>query len=130
MVEPASNAVPSSERVDSTIANGVRLVGESFLPGASLFMDGKLASGAAHAVVGLGFRAVLGPAGFLLAAADSYSKSVSDKYLWDHLGDIFSKQRQPAAETVAAETVEVPVQAVEVAPKAAVHAETRSKQST
>lgn len=110
MVETATDPVSSSEKpvgspgkTDSAITNGVRLVGESFLPGASLLMEGKLLNGAAHAVVGLGFRAVLGPAGFLLAAADSYSKVVSDKYLWDHVSDLVGKRRDapPAATTSA-----------------------------
>lgn len=101
MVETAASPIPSSEKPipsteksESAIANGVRLVGESFLPGASLLMEGKLLNGAAHAVVGLGFRAILGPVGFLLAAADSYSKAVSDKYLWDHVGDLVVKRRE------------------------------------
>jgi hypothetical protein len=77
----------------SVFANGVKLVGETFIPGASLMLDGKLGNGAAHAVAGLGARIVLGPIGLVLVAADSYSKSVSGKYLWDHLGSLFDKAR-------------------------------------
>jgi len=67
-----------------TLTNGVKLIGEAFLPGASLLMDGKLAEGAAHAVVGIGARLALGPIGALVVAADSFSKSVADKNLWDY----------------------------------------------
>ena len=58
----------------NTLSNGVKLVGEALLPGASLLMDGKFADGAAHAVVGLGARLFLGPIGALVVAADSFSK--------------------------------------------------------
>jgi uncharacterized protein DUF6072 len=77
----------------SVFANGVKIVGEALIPGASLLMDGRLGNGAAHALVGLGARALLGPVGVVLVAADSYSKSVSGKYLWNHLGSVFDKTR-------------------------------------
>jgi hypothetical protein len=78
-------------------ANGVKLVGEAIIPGASLMLDGKVVNGAAHAAVGLAARIVIGPAALVLAAADSYSKSVSDKYLWDHARDLWQKRRPAAA---------------------------------
>lgn len=77
----------------STIANGAKLVGESMLPGASLMMDGNLKNGAVHAVIGFGARALLGPAGVALVAADSFSKSLTDKYLWDHVSEIYEDQK-------------------------------------
>ena len=67
-----------------TLTNGVKLVGEAILPGASLLMDGKFAEGAGHVVVGIGARIVLGPIGALIVAADSFSKSVADKNLWNY----------------------------------------------
>ncbi|WP_144404075.1 DUF6072 family protein [Caballeronia cordobensis] len=76
------------------MTNGVKLVGEAFVPGASLLMDGNVVNGAAHVAAGLGIKMLLGPAGLLLAAADSYSKSVTDKYLWDHVGDLVSKAKE------------------------------------
>ncbi len=89
-------------------ANGVKLVGEVLVPGASLLMDGKLGNGAAHAVVGLGIKAMFGPVGWLLAAADSYSKSVSDKYLWDHASELVSKARESRKNGAAAAETEAP----------------------
>lgn len=71
-----------------TLANGAKLVGEAVLPGASLLMDGKIGEGAVHAIVGVGARVVLGPIGWLgsiLVAADSFSKSVADRNLWDYV---------------------------------------------
>jgi|UniRef100_UPI0040475265 hypothetical protein len=76
-----SESVASVEK----LSNGAKLLGETIVPGASLLMDGKFANGAAHAAVGLGAKMALGPVGVLLVCADSFSKSTTDKFLWDHL---------------------------------------------
>ena len=70
-----------------TITNGVKLIGEAILPGTSLLMDGKFSDGATHAVVGIGARLAFGPIGALVVAADSFSKSVNDKNLWEYAPD-------------------------------------------
>lgn len=80
------------------LVNGAKLVGEAVLPGASLLMEGKLVNGAVHTVLGLGVKALLGPAGLIIVAADSFSKSVSDKYLWDHLVDASRPLRKQEAD--------------------------------
>ena len=54
-------------------------------PGSSLILDGKVVAGGAHLLGGLVAKAVLGPIGVLLVAANSYSKSVTDKHLTDHI---------------------------------------------
>jgi Family of unknown function (DUF6072) len=68
-----------------TLTNGFKLVGEVVLPGASLLMDGRLLEGAAHLVVGVGARAVFGPLVGFIVAADSFSKSVGNRNLWDYI---------------------------------------------
>ncbi|MTK63665.1 MAG: hypothetical protein F8N15_03835 [Methanobacterium sp.] len=78
---------------NTVLGNGVKLIGEAFLPGASLLLDGQLGNGVAHAVIGFGARLALGPVGLLVVAADSYSKSVTRKYLWEHLGDAVSAKK-------------------------------------
>ena len=83
------------------LTNAARLVGESVLPGASLLMDGKLGNGAVHALIGFGARALAGPAGIVLVAADSYSKSVSGKYLWDHAAPLLKRKSDAPAEVEA-----------------------------
>lgn len=66
----------------NTVAeNAVKLVGEVFVPGASLFMDGKILPGGAHLVAGVLARAVLGPVGLALVVANSFSKSTTGKSL-------------------------------------------------
>ena len=70
---------------NQAVENGVKLVGETFLPGTSLMIDGDIKSGLAHAAIGLLARAALGPVAFFAVAADSYSRSVTGKGLIDHL---------------------------------------------
>jgi len=66
---------------NNTVDNAIRLVGESFAPGASLLMDGNILSGAAHLLVGMWSRAVLGPLGLGLVMANSYATSTTGKNL-------------------------------------------------
>lgn len=70
---------------NQVVENGVKLVGESFLPGTSLMMDGNIKGGLAHAALGLLAKAALGPVAWFAVAADSYSRSVTGKGLIDHL---------------------------------------------
>lgn len=85
--------------MSDVINNGVKLVGETMLPGASLLLDGNLVNGAAHAAVGVAAATFVAPWAVLLVVADSFSKSVSGKNLWDHI----NVSKKPAeAEVVAA----------------------------
>jgi hypothetical protein len=63
------------------LSRGAKLAGETVLPGASLLLDGQVVSGGLHLVTGLLAKAVLGPLGLILVAADSYSRSVTGKGL-------------------------------------------------
>ena len=45
---------------------GIKILGETVVPGASLVLDGKLLPGAAHLVGGLVARWAFGPVGWLL----------------------------------------------------------------
>ena len=85
--------------MSDVINNGIKLVGETMLPGASLLLDGNLVNGAAHVAVGAAAAAFVAPWAVLLVVADSFSKSVSGKNLWDHI----NVSKKPAeAEVVAA----------------------------
>lgn len=64
-----------------TTQNAVKLVGEAFVPGASLLMEGQILPGAAHLIVGAAARALLGPVGLVLVAANSYARSTTGKGL-------------------------------------------------
>ena len=67
------------------IGRGIKILGETVVPGASLVLDGKILPGAAHLVGGLVARWAFGPVGWLLVAANSYSKSVTGRSLPEHL---------------------------------------------
>ncbi|MFT5163297.1 MAG: hypothetical protein ACI9FJ_001883 [Alteromonadaceae bacterium] len=79
------------------LTNGVKLVGETILPGTSQLMDGNIASGAGHAIVGIAARALIGPIGWGLVAANSFSKSASGSSLWQL---VTGSKSQPQAEQV------------------------------
>ena len=70
---------------EHTNHNAVKLVGEAFLPGASLLLDGKIAEGGAHMLLGAAAKAFLGPVGLAIVIANSYSKSTTGKNLLKQL---------------------------------------------
>lgn len=92
----------STTESSNPFVNGMKLVGEALLPGTSLLVDGKFINGAAHAVVGLGARVALGPVAVAFVCADSFSKSVSDKFLWDHASDAYKAAVEMRASAKAA----------------------------
>jgi hypothetical protein len=69
----------------TAVGNGVKLIGEALVPGASQLIEGHVGSGIAHFLIG-GVVAVLGPTFPLLAGLtgigvrlNSYAQSVSGK---------------------------------------------------
>jgi len=67
------------------VLNGVKAAGEVFLvPGSSLILDGDVKDAAIHVAGAYVARALLGPIGWAYFAADSYSKSVSGKSLYQY----------------------------------------------
>jgi hypothetical protein len=99
MPETEPDLVTPQDKPATVVANGAKLVGESFIPGASLYLDGDVAPGLAHTVVGLGARALLGalgPLAMVVVAADSYTKSVTDRNLYEHVvGAVKTTRLQP-----------------------------------
>jgi len=72
----------------SAIGNGVKLVGEAIVPGASEMIEGNITSGLVHAAVALGAGAllalhapVLAGLAVLAVKANSYSRSVTGQNL-------------------------------------------------
>ena len=96
------NAIPDKAQLSNSerLSNGMKLVGETLLPGSSLLIDGRVTEGAAHAVVGLVARTLLGPIGWGLAAANSYSKSVSDQGLLDLAKGAVNSRKKAATPSV------------------------------
>ena len=88
----------------NTLTNGAKILGESVIPGDSLLMDGQFINGAAHAAVGIFARIAMGPLAVALVCADSFSKSVTDKFLWDHVKDGIEARKQAKAAKAAEQT--------------------------
>jgi hypothetical protein len=71
--------------MSTELKNGIKAVGEAFVaPGSSLIIDGDVKNGALHLVGGLAAKSLVGPIGWGLIAADSFSLSVSGKHLHQH----------------------------------------------
>jgi len=67
------------------LTNALKVAGEAYVvPGASLVADGDIRGGAFHIAGAFVARALLGPIGWVLVAANSYSNSVSGKNLHEH----------------------------------------------
>ena len=93
----------------NAITNGAKLFGETLLPGTSLLMDGQFVDGIAHSVVGLAARVALGPLGLVLVCADSFSKSTTDKNLWDHISGAYNEHNEKKKAAAAEKEEEVVV---------------------
>ena len=65
----------------NTINNGIKLLGETAIPGGSLLLDGQIAPGILHTVAGLAAVSFLGPIGLLVVKANSYATSVTGRSL-------------------------------------------------
>lgn len=78
-----TNNTRGAQTPGTLLVNGVKVLGEAVLPGASLIVDGEVKSGIFHAAGGLLGIAILGPVlgplTWLVTGADSYSRSVSGK---------------------------------------------------
>lgn len=83
----AENPLQAEETTGGTVvARGVKLAGEALIaPGSSLILDGRVGDGAVHLLGGWLAAAVLGPIGYVLVAANSYSRSVAGKNLSDYV---------------------------------------------
>src|ERR1700743_2205889 len=80
-----TKADPNSEveaAKESFTERGVKLAGEAVVvPGASLFLDGRVLLGSVHVAAAFAAKMALGPLGWALVAANSYSRSVTGKHL-------------------------------------------------
>jgi hypothetical protein len=80
------------------LENAVKLVGEAFLPGASLLLDGKFLSGGAHVLVGGLAYGLLGPLGLLLVKVNSYAAATTGRSVVKHLAQGGSQASEAASE--------------------------------
>lgn len=90
------------------LENAVKLVSEFWvIPGTSELLEGHVMSGAVHAALGIAAKAWLGVPGLLLVVADSYSSSVTGKYLHEQVMDSlqsFTRRGRLSAESTTTHT--------------------------
>lgn len=61
---------------------GLKIASEVLIaPGSSLILDGRIKAGGAHLLGGIVATWALGPLGYVLVAANSYTRSVSGRHL-------------------------------------------------
>ena len=94
----ATRTTTSDETVTKdTTSNGLKLIGEVIVPGASQFADGHMKSGSLHLLGALASVAILGgPGGLLLSAlirGNSYTTSTLNKPIYKALFE----RKHPAA---------------------------------
>jgi len=85
--------------IGETLTNGIRLTGETLLaPGASLLLQGRIVNGGLHLIAGVAARALIGPVGWFIVAANSYSEAASGQNLLQQVGLL---SREPKTEVAA-----------------------------
>jgi len=83
----------------NVLENAVKLIGEAvFLPGTSEFLAGNIPSGALHATAGYLASMLIGPLGFLLVGANSYSHAVTGQHLHNQIQNAFRGAPEAPAE--------------------------------
>jgi len=81
------------------VSNGVKLVGEAILPGASQILDGRIGNGLLHTLASGLSVGMLGPIGGLLSLVirlNSFSSSVNNRNLWELATETINR-RSPTA---------------------------------
>jgi hypothetical protein len=83
------------QQQQSVLGNGLKLLGELFVPGAAELLEGKLGSGLAHNVLAGAATLVLVPVSPVLAGvtvlavkADSFARSVNGRSLFSALSGV------------------------------------------
>ena len=85
----ATKVTQTTEGSVSEVGNGIKLLGEVVVPGASQFIDGNIRNGGLHLLGAVAAMTLLGgPGGLLLSAlvrGNSYTSSTLDRTLYRSL---------------------------------------------
>jgi hypothetical protein len=85
----ATKVTQTTEGSVSEVGNGIKLLGEVVVPGASQFIDGNIRNGGLHLLGAVAAMTLLGGPGGLLVSAlvrgNSYTSSTLDKTLYRSL---------------------------------------------
>lgn len=94
------------------VVNGAKLVSDfTILPGSSLLVEGKILEGTAHSLLGHVAVRAIGPLGWFLVAANSYSKASSGAGLFEHLSGFVKAKRAKGGATATPEVTATPAPA-------------------
>lgn len=80
--------------------NGAKLVGETYLPGSSLLIDGDILGGGAYAAAGFIAGRFLGLPGKIFVASESFTRSIAGKGLVEMAADAAGSAVKGAANKV------------------------------
>jgi hypothetical protein len=96
----ASKVSQTTEESANEVGNGIKLLGEIVVPGASQFIDGNVKKGGLHLLGGIAALAFLGgPTGILvstLVRGNSFTRSTLDKSLYSTLFGERERTAEPA----------------------------------
>ena len=70
---------------EETLGKALKLGGELMVPGFSQYADREFGQGLVHTGIAIVAKVAIGPAGFFLAAANSFTKSLTGKHLHEYL---------------------------------------------
>jgi hypothetical protein len=94
MAEATDTTTPPNNPQKSVLGNGVKLAGEALVaPGTSLALNGHVAAGLGHLGGAHLAKALLGPVGWLLVAANSYSLATSGNSLLSEVRSVRSRRK-------------------------------------
>lgn len=89
MATTTNNKAHTQASASTIVANGVKAVAEiGVVPGASLLADGDVRSGTLHVLSGVVARAIFGPIGWFAVGADSFSRSLTGKHIYEHFFNV------------------------------------------
>lgn len=90
-----SQSTPVSEQ--TVVGNTLLLVGDILMPGTSLLVESRFKEAVAHSVLGWVGAATLGPIAWAVVAANAYSRSTTNKDLFENVFGSHS-DRPPSSE--------------------------------
>ncbi|MGA9768410.1 MAG: DUF6072 family protein [Blastocatellia bacterium] len=76
------------------LKSGMKLASEYIVPGGSNLLEGDLAQGAIHAVLGIVARSVFGLPGLIAVSANSFTKATTGRHIHEHLGLGIGQQKK------------------------------------
>ncbi|MGB8508922.1 MAG: DUF6072 family protein [Pyrinomonadaceae bacterium] len=80
---------------NDTVKRTVQFASEYLVPGGSNLIQGDIKQGGLHVALGFLARAAFGVPGLLVVSANSFTKAVTGRHLYEHLGLVSSSTPAP-----------------------------------